>query len=195
MKKLTEKIEQIGKIAETINALSVQTNLLALNAAIESNRAGEKGAGFSVISQEIRNLNEDTSVAAQRISNIITEIQASTQEVIEQIESVSTQVNHSRESIEQTGNNLNLISKKVRDTDSKIRRINHKANSQRNLIKKASRLIEEMASISEINARASASVSTHSQEQTNLIAEVAQSAQLISEHFLQLSELINKFKN
>jgi len=193
MKKLTEKIEQIGKIAETINALAVQTNFLALNAAIESNRAEEKGAGFSVISQEIRNLNEDTSIAAQRISEIITEIQLSTQEVIKQIELVSTQVEHSRQSIEETGKKLNLISKKVRDTDSKIRQINRKANSQRSLIRKTAHLIVEMASNSENNARAADLVSTYSQEQTAIIAEVAQSAHLISEKIMQLNELINKF--
>ena len=41
---------EIGKVTETITAISAQTNLLALNATIEAARAGTAGKGFTVVS-------------------------------------------------------------------------------------------------------------------------------------------------
>lgn len=52
---------EIGKVTETIAAISSQTNLLALNATIEAARAGDAGRGFAVVANEIKELATQTS--------------------------------------------------------------------------------------------------------------------------------------
>ena len=65
------KIEQVKNIASGIVEISSQTNSLAICAAIESARAGESGKGFLVVSDEIRNLAEQTTALTTDITNVI----------------------------------------------------------------------------------------------------------------------------
>lgn len=70
---MSDVMEKISGIIQTINAISNQTNLLALNAAIESARAGEAGRGFAVVADEVRNLAQSTTESAQEIGELITQ--------------------------------------------------------------------------------------------------------------------------
>ncbi|MCS7233598.1 MAG: phosphate/phosphite/phosphonate ABC transporter substrate-binding protein [Synergistetes bacterium] len=70
-------INQSGAVAEiikTLNLLAKQINLLSLNASIEAVKAGEKGKGFAVVSQEIRKLSEKTREANSEIEKTIKNI-------------------------------------------------------------------------------------------------------------------------
>lgn len=70
---MSQVLERIGNIIQTINSISNQTNLLALNAAIESARAGEAGRGFAVVADEVRNLAQSTTESATEITSLIDE--------------------------------------------------------------------------------------------------------------------------
>jgi methyl-accepting chemotaxis protein len=72
---LGQAAQEIGKVTETIAAISSQTNLLALNATIEAARAGEAGRGFAVVANEIKELANQTARATQEIHSRISAIQ------------------------------------------------------------------------------------------------------------------------
>ncbi len=78
---LVEHAGAIGVSAELIRRIASQTKLLSLNATIEAVRAGERGAGFGVVAEEVRKLSEESSVASLQITSAIAAIQQGTSSV------------------------------------------------------------------------------------------------------------------
>ncbi len=73
---LGKKSQQIGSVLDIINELSEQTNILSINATIEASGAGEFGARFSAVAEEIRRLAERTAGSTKEIRTLIEEIRA-----------------------------------------------------------------------------------------------------------------------
>ena len=68
---VTEMMEQIVGMIETISGFARQTNLLALNAAIEAARAQDAGKGFALIAAEIRKLAIEAGAATAEINALL----------------------------------------------------------------------------------------------------------------------------
>jgi methyl-accepting chemotaxis protein len=89
MQLLGSAAQEIGKVTETITAISGQTNLLALNATIEAARAGEAGKGFAVVAGEIKELARQTAGATKDIRDRIDAIQSSTNSAMGDIDRIA----------------------------------------------------------------------------------------------------------
>lgn len=80
---LRTQSKQIEDVLGIINDVADETNLLALNAAILAAQAGERGAGFAVVADQIRSLAHRTRESIEHIENIIRSIQKKVRETDE----------------------------------------------------------------------------------------------------------------
>jgi methyl-accepting chemotaxis protein len=67
--KVQEEIQHIESLMKKLEDLFAETRLLSLNAAVESARAGEKGKGFGIVADKIREISEKS----QRLSKTLKE--------------------------------------------------------------------------------------------------------------------------
>lgn len=79
-----EMVESLGVIED----ISLQTRLLSFNAAVEAAHAGQEGAGFGVVADEIRSLAVRSSDAAKIIGDLVTESSASMRRGVQLVEDV-----------------------------------------------------------------------------------------------------------
>jgi methyl-accepting chemotaxis protein len=81
---LRRALEEVSKVAASIESIAQQTNLLALNATIEAARAGQAGLGFAVVAGEVKALSNQTARATKAIATTVRELDAKTQQLMQQ---------------------------------------------------------------------------------------------------------------
>ncbi|HAK60805.1 MAG TPA: hypothetical protein DCO77_10550 [Nitrospiraceae bacterium] len=81
--RLGKRSQEIGQILKVIDEVTDQTGLLALNAAILASQAGEKGKGFAVIAEEIKDLAERTAASTQEIESLISAVRDETAQSVQ----------------------------------------------------------------------------------------------------------------
>ena len=177
VKGLGDRSLEISQIVSTIRDIAAQTNLLALNAAIEAAGAGEAGARFAVVADQVRKLAENSTQATREIADLVKVIQTETQEAVVAMEQETQAVEAGSASALRTGDvfkeisdisqrsaelALNIARASVQETESTegvsrtIQGFAHGAAFTQTSAEQTRATIEELASLSE---RLTASVS------------------------------------
>lgn len=110
VKGLGDRSLEISQIVSTIRDIASQTNLLALNAAIEAAGAGEAGARFAVVADQVRKLAENSTQATREIAELVKVIQSETQEAVIAMEQETQAVEAGSASALRTGDVFKEIS-------------------------------------------------------------------------------------
>jgi twitching motility protein PilJ len=110
VKGLGDRSLEISQIVSTIRDIAAQTNLLALNAAIEAAGAGEAGARFAVVADQVRKLAENSTQATREIAELVKVIQTETQEAVIAMEQETQAVEAGSASAMRTGDVFKEIS-------------------------------------------------------------------------------------
>ena len=152
MEKLSISAEEIGKVVDLIKNIAEQTNMLALNASIEAAGAGDAGAGFAVVANEVKELARQTAEATKMIDAKIREIQIKTQEASQATQGAT-------KGIEQ-----------ISETNFEITRaVDHQANS----LEEVTRSMSKVAQAAEEVTRNASELSFASQEVSRAAVEAA----------------------
>ncbi|MCU0565366.1 MAG: methyl-accepting chemotaxis protein [Oculatellaceae cyanobacterium Prado106] len=159
VKRLGESSQQISKVVSLINQIAMQTNLLAINAGIEAARAGEEGQGFAVVAEEVGELAARSAAATQEIEKIVDNIQRETNQVVEAMEQSTSQVVEGTHRVEDAKKSLSQIMEVSRQIDILVQSISESALSQVHTSTSVSKLMKEVAEVSERTSDSSRQVS------------------------------------
>ena len=97
IKSMDDYTSKIGDVLLTIKKIAEQTKLLSLNASIEAARAGDAGAGFMVVADEIKKLAEHSTQAVQQVGKMTERIDLEAKQVTHQFHLLQKKFGHQDE--------------------------------------------------------------------------------------------------
>jgi methyl-accepting chemotaxis protein PixJ len=147
MQSLGARSQEISEIITLIEEIAAQTNLLSLNAAIEAAHAGEAGAGFSVVADEIRRLAQRSSKATKDVGNLIKAIQTETTQAITAMEAGLVEANSGSVLADQASNALQDMSSAVRESSELMQEISAASEEQARVTRDLAMAMQTISSI------------------------------------------------
>lgn len=147
IKKLGERSQEIGQIVGLIDDLSDRTSLLALNASLQASAAGESGAGFAIVAEEVERLAERSNRLTQQISALTRTINVETKEVVASMEETIREVIAGSTLADKAGHSLVEIEQVSTQLAELLRSISESARYQ---AKSSEDILNAMSGISEV---------------------------------------------
>lgn len=127
---LSDRAYQISNISKLVNELANQTNMLALNASIEAVRAGEKGQGFAVVANEIRNLADRSKVSVAEINALAADIQSAIHETVTITDASSKNASDGAKRSQETADTFTGVREAIHEIVAKTQHISMNAKQQ-----------------------------------------------------------------
>mgnify|MGYP001041115684 CR=1 FL=1 len=155
---------QISTIIKAIEDIAFQTNILALNAAVEASRAGSAGKGFSVVSDEVRNLAARSAEAARDSSSLIGRS-------IQDVKTGTESTNHAISSMQVINECVQSIKAQMDEISRASIQQSHMIVSVENRIKEVSKVIQANSETAEKSAVISNELSDQARTLNRLISQ------------------------
>jgi hypothetical protein len=127
---IRDRAENIDQVVVAMTKVADQTNLLSLNAAIEAEKAGEAGAGFSVVAREIRRLADQSAIATLEIETLVKEMQAAVSVGVIEMNRFSQQVSEGAQTTATITQQVSTITHKVQSLLSPLSQVNQAMEAQ-----------------------------------------------------------------
>ena len=189
-----ESVQNISQFSDAIMDIASQTNLLSLNASIEAARAGESGKGFAVVADEIRQLADQSRQSADEIKAIIDTLLHDTEASVGVMEELNKSIVSQGEQITTTKGDMEEMSENVThvfESSDHIRsRVEELSGAREALVE----IIQELSSVSELNAASSEESSASMEELNATFATINESAGKLRVLAQELDETISYFK-
>ncbi len=144
IKGLSDRSLEISEVVDTIGRIAKQTNLLALNAAIEAAGAGDAGARFAVVADQVRKLAEDSARAAQRVGMLVKGIQTEIQGVVISVEGGTREVEQGYRIATEAGSKLEQIALLAQQTADAARQVAQAAQEQVGRVEEVTSVVQNI---------------------------------------------------
>lgn len=144
IKGLSDRSLEISEVVDTISRIAKQTNLLALNAAIEAAGAGEAGARFAVVADQVRKLAEDSARAAQRVNLLVKGIQTEIQGVVISVEGGTREVEQGYRIANEAGSKLEQIAALAQQSAEAARFVAEAAQEQVARVEEVTNVVQDI---------------------------------------------------
>jgi len=192
--KTNENSNKISEASNIITSISEQTKLLALNAAIEAARAGEHGRGFAVVAEEIRKLSIQSTESTKIIDSMVKTLQENSNNAVETMLEVENIYNEQIKNVDNADKKYKEIADALKESNDAVLIINEAEKQIEHMKNQVLGTMETLSSVAEVNSAGSEEASASIEEQTASIEEIANSSRNLSQMFLELQELIGRFK-
>jgi methyl-accepting chemotaxis protein len=166
MESISASGESVKKIIKNIDEIAFQTNLLALNAAVEAARAGQAGAGFAVVAEEVRSLAMRAAEAAKTTDNLIGETARQIELGSVHIQETLTKFYDMGESAKKVNSLVGEIANASKEQAQGILHVNK-------AVQEIDRVVQQNAANAEESASAAAELQSQAERLRDIIVEVA----------------------
>ncbi|MBK1988791.1 methyl-accepting chemotaxis protein [Sphaerospermopsis aphanizomenoides BCCUSP55] len=146
---MNKKATNINNVVVTITKVADQTSILSLNAAIEAEKAGEYGAGFAVVSREIRRLANQTAVATLEIEQIVKDMQSAVAVGVMEMDKFNNSVNNSVEQVNRISNQIGKVINQVQSLPPQFIQVSECIEEQSDGAAQISEAIEQLTEASQ----------------------------------------------
>jgi methyl-accepting chemotaxis protein len=178
---LQRSVGQISQILNVIEEVANRTNLLSLNAAIIAAQAGEQGAGFTVVANEIRELAERTRGSTKEIGTIIKAVQGGSRQAVQKM----------HEGVTRVTDNVKL----AQDAAQSLGKIVDSATRSFDMATRISRALSEQSVASGRLHEVTSRMSDHIAEINRATREQARGTQLMAQESERVRDIAAQVKN
>ena len=127
---ISDRANNIDQVVFAMTKVADQTNLLSLNAAIEAEKAGEYGAGFSVVAREIRRLADQSAIATLEIEALVKEMQTAVSVGVMEMDKFTHQVSEGTGKTARLSEQVASITRKVQSLLPPLSQVNEGMEAQ-----------------------------------------------------------------
>lgn len=191
---LQDYSKDLGRLVGGISSIAEQTNLLALNAAIEAAHAGEAGAGFSVVSEEIRKLADTALSSVREAEGIIRLVNGKISDTSRNAGSAESMVKSQNEALAETISAFDNVSSAMDLLNEEARDIRVKTTDMEQHKEDVVKAIGEISAISQETAASTEELSASIDDQDTRIRQLVDYVKELDEACTGLSESLGRFR-
>jgi methyl-accepting chemotaxis protein len=145
MLELGKKSQQIGAVVDIVSELAEQTNILAINATIEAAGAGEAGARFAVVADEIRQLADRVGGSTKEIRPLIDDMRGAVNTTVMATETGSKAVDAGSRQFAEVASSFKQIAGLVKTSSDAAREIELSTKQQATAVEQVNVAIASVA--------------------------------------------------
>lgn len=173
---LTAASQEIRQFVELIQYMARQSKLLAFSASMEAARAGQQGAGFTVVAKEVQRLADGSSEAAERTEKVVKALLAKVEESRASSARSAAAVASVRTATQQGLESFGHVEAAVADTEAWTTAIEQASLTSSGVVGDTTRRLDALARGTEVFAAAMQEVAASAEEQSASTEEVVGTA-------------------